>query len=125
MSFDFATTQVNGEHRTLEVKHPASGETIAEIDLLSIDDDKPAAVKAAQDKRRLKSRNPLKLDMAELRSDTLDVLAACTVAWRGVEWNGEPMECTPGNARKLYDALPWLKAEVERFVSDVAVFLEK
>lgn len=124
MSFDFAKAQVRDTVRTLVVLHPSTGEKVAEIDLYSSDADRPLSVRRMQEKMRLKSRNPMKLDIDQIRSDALDVLAACTVAWRGVEWDGVEMECTPANAKKLYEAIPWLRGEVDKFVDEVSNFLE-
>lgn len=122
--FDFSDTQATDVPRTLVVKHPATGVAVAEIDLISIDADAPKRVKRRQEQRRLKSRTPLKLDMDEIRADQLEVLAACTVAWREVTWKGAVLELSSANAIMLYDALPWLKQQVDDFVNDVAVFLE-
>lgn len=123
MSFDLSTTQLSGDARTLVVKHPGSGETVAEIDLLAMDDAKPRAVRRAQERKRTKSRNPLAIDLDQIREEALDLLVACTVNWRGIEWQGAPLDCTGANAKMLYEALPWLRAEVDRFVNELGNFL--
>jgi len=49
----------------------------------------------------------------------------CTLAWRGIVYEGEALECNPGNARRLYAALPWLREQVEAFIADRANFLKR
>lgn len=43
----------------------------------------------------------------------LGLLAACTVDWAEVVENGEPVKCTPAEARRLYTAYPWLREQVQ------------
>lgn len=125
MAIDFSTLQLTDETRILIVKHPATGEEVAQIELLSITADKPRRTQLIHDKRRMKDlqRNRA-LDPEAIQDESLDVLAACTVSWSGVEWQGKPLDCTRQNATMLYKALPWLREEVTRFVNDVSLFLE-
>jgi hypothetical protein len=72
----------------------------------------------------------VKLDPVELEGDALDMLAACTVAWKAADggpiiWQGAPLPCNRANARMLYEAIEWVRKPVDEFVADVTVFLDR
>lgn len=69
-----------------------------------------------------------KVDEEDDTSDIeLRLLVACTISWEGIEWEGDPMECTPENVRKLYSnpQLGWLKRQVDRFIHSTGNYLGK
>ena len=67
----------------------------------------------------------------ELELESMDVLVACTRSWstgerKQLEFDdNEWLECTPDNVRRVYEALPWLKEQVDQEIGDRANFLQK
>lgn len=53
----------------------------------------------------------------------MEMLVACTLGWRGIIWDGEPLPFTPENARMLYANHEWLREDVASVVLDRANFL--
>lgn len=60
----------------------------------------------------------------DLENEALDLLSALTLGWVGIAANGEPYPFSQENARKLYERLPWLREEVDRFVGNRANFMK-
>ena len=56
---------------------------------------------------------------------TVELLAAATIGWQGVEWNGAPYAFSPENARRLYGhpGFKWLRQQVDAAIADRANFL--
>lgn len=51
------------------------------------------------------------------------LLAAVTVAWEGIAYDGEdPFECTPENAQRLYAAEAWIRKQVDKAVHNIGNF---
>jgi hypothetical protein len=74
--------------------------------------------------KRFARRNPGKITAEELDVESLEVLAACTVAWAGiVSRDGAEVPCTPAHAKALYEAAPELRDQADRFINDRANFL--
>lgn len=59
-----------------------------------------------------------------LENEALDLLSALTLGWTGITANREPYPFSEENARKLYERLPWLREEVDRFVGNRANFMK-
>lgn len=112
---------------------PDGSKSDAKITLAGRDSDvyNKAMVEASRNrlKRKIeKGEDPFE-EMSTKDSDdfTIPIIAACTLSWEGVEWEGEPMECTPENAEKLYrnPKLGWLKRQVDRFIHRTGNYLGK
>lgn len=58
----------------------------------------------------------------ELDAEAIDLLATCTLAWENIVENGEPLECTAENARRVYTEYPWIREQVDAFVGDRSNF---
>lgn len=54
-----------------------------------------------------------------------ELLAACTVSWRGFEENGQPLVCSEATALAQYRKYQWLRDQVAAFVQDRANFLPR
>lgn len=57
--------------------------------------------------------------------ETAELLAAVTVSWRNVTLDGEALDCTPANAKRLYLApgLSWIREQVDEAVADLGNFM--
>lgn len=135
MDLDNLNTTANAEAgATMEVSHPATGAPLTQQDgspitvtLAGQDSDRyRAADRRIANKRLAASSNGqrLKLTAEGIEADSLQRLVACTVGWNGVQWGGEPKDCTPENAREAYTRLPWLREQAEAFIADRANFLK-
>lgn len=59
---------------------------------------------------------------AEIEERGIAMLAAVTLAWENVEWDGKPAPCNEQNARVIYRNLKWLREQVDAFISDRSNF---
>ena len=73
-------------------------------------------------RRRLKKGGRAVLDPDKLREESIEILAACTLSWKGVIVEGKSLPCTRENAVMLYTRFPWLKEQAEAFVADRASY---
>jgi hypothetical protein len=64
------------------------------------------------------------IDIDDLDTDRMDVelLADCTLGWRGITVNGEEYEFSRDNAVKLYTDAPEVARQLLQFIEDRAVF---
>lgn len=69
-------------------------------------------------KRRKLSEN----DIAKSERDNLEIAIAATLAWEGVELDGENLECTPANVRKVYSVADVLLDQVKDYINDTSRF---
>lgn len=68
-------------------------------------------------------KKKLRLDADELDADTLSMLAKSTKAWQGIVVEGKALDCNESTARSLYERMPWIREQVEEFISDRSNFL--
>ena len=71
---------------------------------------------------------PVKLQVATMEAENIDLLAMLTKGWHLVTLDGATLtvECNFANARELYEApaLAWLTEQVDAFVFDRANFVK-
>lgn len=60
---------------------------------------------------------------AEMQEEAMDMLVACTKGWKHIEIEGKELAFSEDNARMLYTKFPWVREQVDAFVSDRANFL--
>jgi hypothetical protein len=60
--------------------------------------------------------------MDQIDVELIELLSRVTLSWENVEVNGESLECTPENAKKLYEEYYWLLQQVDTFVGERANF---
>jgi hypothetical protein len=65
------------------------------------------------------------LSAAELEARHVERLAAATLSWQGVIYQGAELACTAANARRLYGEQLWIREQVARFLEDRAHFLSE
>jgi len=98
------------------------------VTLLGPDSAKYRALTRENIRRRLEKRAlgtvASDVDIDEVERETMEILTVCTVAWEGVNTpQGEPIPCTPENVRKLYEAYPVIREQVDGFVGNRANFI--
>ena len=117
----------------LQLLHPVSGEE------LGVDAGKPTRIliKGADSMSyeeaaartvamRSKTTNPKRkvttkglLDASnKLAKAQSEELAAVTMGWEGIEWDGEVFEFSQENAEKLYNEYRWIRDQVMEFFGD-------
>lgn len=70
-------------------------------------------------------RKKLNISAEQMDAQALALTVAATADWENIELEGETLECTPENAKKLYKDYPWIREQVEEFMADRANFLGK
>lgn len=130
-SFDFASRDVAAkaeEGAELEVLDPANGEPVgAFIILAGADSSAHRKATAAIAKRRMngvKGFRAKSFDPEKFEAESIEVLAACTLGWKGVFLDGSPLACSRDNAIMMYTRFPWLREQVDQFISDRAAYLQ-
>jgi|TARA_R110000772_G_scaffold43692_4_gene100705 hypothetical protein len=102
-------------YSSLTIKHPVTGvDTDIVIDIYGKDSDYyrdlwQGLLKKAADK---------KVEEKDYEAESLDIFVMCTMSWVNLEYNGEPLECTPENVRMIYtnESFRWLHEQVLGFV---------
>ena len=124
--FDFATRDCATraeQGAELEVTDPLTGESVGGfITLAGADSSTYRHVSNMLVRRRLKNGGRAVLDPDKLREESIEILAACTLSWKGVIVEGKSLPCTRENAVMLYTRFPWLKEQAEAFVADRASY---
>lgn len=118
---------------TLEIRHPTTGAVLANGDgrsvtltLAGMDSSRAKRTERAALDRRLKQSAGRRsaVTATDIDSDSLEVLASVTLSWSGFVVDGQEIECTPENAKRLYKQWPWLREQAQAFVEDRANFLK-
>ena len=129
--FDFASRDVAAkaeEGAELEVLDPITNEPVGVyITLAGADSAIHRTATATIAKRRLSNPKGFRnraLDPEKFEAEGIEVLAACTLGWRGVIVEGAPLPCGRDNAVRLYTRFPWLREQVDQFVSDRSAYLQ-
>lgn len=124
---DFATKTFD-DYATLQLRDPITDEVLTDNDgnpvtitLYGRDSSVYRQAENREANKRL-SKRKFKATKEQLDASGLEILAACTKDWSGIEWEGELMSCSQDNARKLYKAAPWVREQVDEFVDDRANF---
>jgi len=94
------------------------------VTLLSFNSD----VARACDKLARKNHSMAKVITDDMRQKALEEkLAAVTVAWTGIDFEGVSLECTKENAMRLYstDGFDWFTIQLIKYANDDANFFSK
>ena len=128
MSLDLAKYDVVSaaeEGATLTLRDPVSdvpfeGSTIT---VLGTDSKLYRDAVKAKLNSRLNQKKSAKVDMDQEERKSIELLARMTVGWTGIARNGSEVDCTFENAVAVYREFPWIKEQVDEFVSDRSNFL--
>lgn len=136
--FDLDLTGAAEDGAELIVKHPISGEdftylaedgTLKPVKIVLKGNDSKAFRDRIDYFSRKSGRNDKKVyTIAEIEDRSSDLLAAVTVSWEGITWpiDGvkQNLPCTRENAKMLYKERPWLRHQVDEFVSETENFFK-
>ena len=130
-AFDFATRDVAAkaeEGAELEVLDPATSEAVGVyITLAGADSVVHRKAVANISKRRFNNQKGFRnkgFDPERMEAESIEILAACTLSWKGVQVDGAPLTCSRDNAIKMYTRFPWLREQVEQFIGDRSAYLQ-
>ena len=131
--FDIDLGAAAEEGEALTVFHPTTKETMyfeeagekKPIRIFVKGNDSPTFRRRMDFLLRKNGKNESKqASIAEMEEQSSDLLSTVTVGWEGVYWKGVPLECTKENAKMLYLERPWLRRQVDNFVSEAENFFK-
>ncbi len=96
------------------------------IRVLGTDSDKFAELSAERSRQVatiLERTGKKELSREEVNGLTVDLLAGCTIGWRGLKDGGEPFEYSDERAKKLYEGYPAIREQVNLAIADRTNFL--
>ena len=122
-SLDSAAKAEDGAE--LEVLHPISGEKLGiAIRLAGTDSAVHRKATTAIASRRTKGGFRRNINLDDLQAESIEILARCTLSWSGVVLDGKDVPPRKEAAAALYTRFPWLREQVETFISDRANYLQ-
>ena len=78
--------------------------------------------KATSTRRKVSTQRLLEAAADNAKSQS-EELAAITLEWENIEWDGEPLEFTTENAIKVYSEHRWIRDQVIEFFGDRTNYL--
>ena len=99
------------------------GETPISIRLSGMDSKRFRQASRTNVNNRLKGNRYKMPDAETMESEGLELLVKCTLSWKGIVLDGQTLDCTPANVRKVYTRLPWVREQVDTFMGDRQNFL--
>lgn len=121
-TFDLATLKDSMEDSAeLTILHPKTGEEMnIVITLASPDSEKYRKLSMAMRNKNLQyaTKNRGLASAERLDEDSLNLLVGATLGWKGLSENGEILECTPQNVRRVYADFAWIREQVDAFLGD-------
>jgi hypothetical protein len=142
MSFDLGsldTKKACDAGAVLELRHPDTGKGLGIfITLAGVDSE--AYVKASNRiaarranlnmtparMKKVRAGRPVDVteeDIGAQQDDGIQLLAAVTLSWEGVLVDGNEVACGQEQAVSLYSRFPWIRQQVDEWVSERANFL--
>ncbi|USG59933.1 hypothetical protein NBZ79_12175 [Sneathiella marina] len=125
-NFDLSRFECQARAETgapLTLRHPKSGADLPAVIWLQGEDALSYRhLLRQQIDRQLRDRQ-LDLTAMDLENRLLERLAALTLRWEKIDYDGAEFPCTPDNARRLYTEQLWIREQVVSFVEDRAHFL--
>ena len=107
-----------------ELEHPVTGETLdIRIKLAGIDSKTYREAARKQINKRLK-KGLRKISIEDTEQEEIELLAACTLDWENVEYEGNVLECNPENVKFVYKEFPWIREQVDAFIADRGNYLK-
>lgn len=79
-----------------------------------------AAITAAAERNAGKKR--MSLDAAD--AGAIDLLAKLVTGWKGIQWEGKPLDCTPENVRMFLTKFPPIRQQIDLFIADRSNFFK-
>jgi hypothetical protein len=117
------TAKAADEGKWLELEHPVSGEPLdMHLKLLGSDSDAYKKTMRKQQDRHLK-KGLRKLTSEQVEADSTELIVSCTVDWKNMQENGDDLEFTKENVRRVYKTYDFVREQAREFVEDRSNFL--
>jgi hypothetical protein len=118
------TKQRSNEGVMMDIVYPGSGEaTGVRIRVAGIDSDRFNEFARQRSKQAVQHAASGGKKEEDSEDYAVDLLAACTIDWEGVEYDGQELECTRENAKWVYTEFPAIRRQVNRFIMQERNFL--
>lgn len=124
----FNTSKAASKPHFLQLSHPATGELLANedgkkigIDLLGADSSEYQNARRRWQTSRMSKRNK-NPTIAEIEAAAIEWLAAVTVKFHNIEFDGE--KANEKAAADVYRDHAWIREQVEEFINDRANFFQ-
>lgn len=126
MEFDkLATTAFHEAGAEVNILSPADGTpTDFFIKIQGADSKAWRREKKRQTSKMISAKSENKLDELDYDQMDIEALVAVTMDWKGITKGGKKYECTPENARALYEQSPDIVEQLLRFLGDSANFIK-
>lgn len=113
------------EGAELELLHPVTGKGLGgRIRVVGADSDRYRSAVRSVSSKRVHKRRRAPLTPEEVEEEGLDILVKATLEWRDIVVDGETLVFTKDNVRNLYRRFPWIREQVDGFISDRGNFLQ-
>jgi hypothetical protein len=109
----------------LILRHPTTGDELeASIELAGVDSKQYKLAAREIQTRKLGRQRRSRIDIEEIENDATDILTACVISWSGIEENGKAVECRPEEVRRIFSEYPFIREQVDSFVSNRGNFIK-
>jgi hypothetical protein len=108
----------------MEIMNPIAGTPFLDdkgkpitITLAGQDSERFMNAQRKQTQNMIDRRGKIKKDLSPIEN-TAQILAACTVSWHGIDWEGKALPCNYANALMLYREKHFIREQADTFVSE-------
>jgi hypothetical protein len=128
--YDVASLIPDSNEFEFEISNPhTKKKTGIYVTVLSRDSDTYKELQRAQQNARFKSfgrrTTSSSLTAEELEEENIQILIACTKAWRNMILHGQELECNPANVRKVYETVNAIREQVDDAIHDRGNFKKR
>lgn len=95
------------------------------ITVMGVDSDeyRKALLRLRNEQLKYARKNGGKTSAEKLQQESIDLLVAATVGWRGLDKKGQEWPFSPDNARELYRKYPFIREQVDEFIGERRNFI--
>ena len=112
------TKTAANEGRWCTIYHPITNEPLdIQIKLAGADSDIYKKAINKQVEKKLK-KGTVNRTLEQEEKEEIEILTACTLDWKNVEYEGRALECKPESIKFIYSQFIWLREQVDNFIND-------
>jgi len=98
------------------------GKTPVTVCVAGTDSDRYRKAELANRTRYIRKRDKT-FRAEDIETNEMNILVGITVSWSGIVVDGETLDCTPDNIRKVYTRFKFIRDQVNAFAGERANFL--
>ena len=121
---------------TLELVNPATGTELLDdkgnkmtLSLVGLDSKQYQEKNRSILNKRLRQpsavKSKVKATAEEFEASSIELLAACVIGWKNIQWDGAYLEFSKENALRLLTEVPFIKDSVDEFVHERSNFISQ